>query len=84
VGLRDKGNSIFVIGGGRIGLAVVRDLVSSQLIDAIEVGDVDPSRAENLVRELESRKISVVKVDLTNRRELVAAIMGSKVLINAA
>ncbi len=76
-------NAVFVLGGGRMGLVAARDLAESEDVDQVIVGDVDLSKAEKLARDIGSRKVSVVKADATNHANLVSAISGSKVLINA-
>ncbi len=81
--MREKENTVFVLGGGRTGLTAVKDLVASGLVERVVVGDIETSRAERLAAELGSSKIGVTKVDLTDHQGLVAAIGRSKVLINA-
>ncbi len=76
-------NRVFVLGGGRMGLVAARDLVESNLIDSVVIGDVDLSRAERLAKEIGSRKIEVAKVDATDHQRLVLALRGSSVLVNA-
>jgi lysine 6-dehydrogenase len=82
--LKDRDGTVFVLGGGRIGLTAVRDLVRSGPVERVLVGDIEASRAEKLAAELGSDKLGVTKVDLTKHRDLVAAIKDSRVLINAA
>lgn len=82
--MKGKENSVFVLGGGRIGLTAVRDLVRSKLVERIWVGDIDTKKARRLAAELDSDKIRVAKVDLTNHKHLVAAIRHSGVLINSS
>ncbi len=82
--MKDNEGSVFVLGGGRIGLTAVRDLVASNFPNRIVVGDIDTSKAANLAKELGSGRLDVAKVDLTNHADLVAAIKHSAVLVNAA
>ncbi len=82
--MREKERTVFVLGGGRIGLTAVRDLLSSALVDRVVVGDIETSRADKLKAELRSDRLGVTKVDLTNHRDLVAAIKDFEILINAA
>ncbi len=76
-------NKVFVLGGGRMGLVAARDLVESNLVDSVVIGDVDLSRAEGLAKEIGSRKVEVTKVDATDHRRLVLALKGCSVLVNA-
>ena len=76
-------NTVFVLGGGRTGLVAVRDLIQSNVVDHVIIGDIETSKAEKLAKELGSTKIDVVKVDLSNQKDLVKAIRDSQVLINA-
>ncbi len=66
-----------------MGLVAARDLVESNLIDSVVVGDVDLSRAERLAKEIGSRKVEVTKVDATDHQRLVQALKGCSVLVNA-
>ncbi len=82
--MKQRASTVFVLGGGRIGLTAVRDLVRSGPVERVLVGDIETSRAEKLAAELGSDKLGVTKVDLTKHQDLVAAIKESKVLINAS
>lgn len=62
----------------------MRDLLSSELVERVVVGDIETSRADKLNAELGSDRLGVRKVDLTNRRDLVEAIQDFGILINAA
>jgi lysine 6-dehydrogenase len=81
--LERKANSVFVLGGGRVGLAAVRDLLTSPAVEHIEIGDIDTAKAEAFARGVGSR-VGVRKVDLIDHHELVAAIATSQVVINAS
>ncbi|MGO9644055.1 MAG: saccharopine dehydrogenase family protein [Candidatus Bathyarchaeia archaeon] len=71
------------MGGGRMGLVAVRDLIRSDQIDSVTIGDFDTSRARDLALSIGSDKIRTKKVDATRHEDLVNAIRGSDVLINA-
>src|SRR5208337_5038970 len=77
------GHTVFVLGGGRMGLVAVRDLIRSPQIDSVTIGDFDTSRAQNLAGSMGSDKIRTKKVDATRHEDLVNAIRGNDVLINA-
>ena len=77
------GHTVFVLGGGRMGLVAVRDLIRSPQIDSVTIGDFDTSRAQGLAGSVGSDKIRTKKVDATRHEDLVNAVRGSDVLINA-
>jgi saccharopine dehydrogenase-like NADP-dependent oxidoreductase len=77
------GHTAFVLGGGRMGLVAVRDLIRSDEIDSVTIGDFDTSKAQDLALSIGSDKIRTEKVDATRREDLVNAIRGADVLINA-
>ncbi len=66
-----------------MGLVAARDLAESKLVDRVVIGDMDPSKAEKMVREVGHGKISTVKVDAAKHDDLVKTIRGSSVMINA-
>jgi len=66
-----------------MGLVATRDLVGSELVEKVILGDVETSRAKTLIKELGSDKVGIVNVDATRPENLVNAIRGSNVLINA-
>ncbi len=66
-----------------MGLVAARDLAESKAVDRVVIGDMDPSKAEKMAKETGHGKIGVVKVDATKHDDLLRAIRGSKVLINA-
>lgn len=75
--------TIFVLGAGRTGLAVARDLIESKDVARVTLGDIDTSRAEQFAERTVSDKISVIRIDLTNHENLVNAIKHAAVVINA-
>jgi lysine 6-dehydrogenase len=77
------GHAVFVLGGGRMGLVTVRDLIRSDKIDSVTIGDFDTARAQDLARSIGSGKIRTKKVDATRHEDLINAIRGADVLINA-
>jgi saccharopine dehydrogenase-like NADP-dependent oxidoreductase len=66
-----------------MGLVAVRDLIRSDGIDSVTIGDFDTSRAQDLALSIGSDKIRTKKVDATRHEDLVNAIRGTDVLINA-
>lgn len=61
----------------------VRYLAASSFIDSIMVGDIEIARTEKLLKDLGSTKVKVVRVDVGKRADLVSAIRGCDVVINA-
>jgi saccharopine dehydrogenase-like NADP-dependent oxidoreductase len=76
-------NSVFVLGGGRMGEVVARDLCRSNVVDEVIIGDADISKAEHAKGTIGSTKIKLVKVDATDQAGLAKKIKASRVLINA-
>jgi len=66
-----------------MGIVAAQDLVRTDCIDSVIVGDFDISRAESLAQSIGSDKISTKRVDATRHDNLVDAIRGADVLINA-
>jgi saccharopine dehydrogenase-like NADP-dependent oxidoreductase len=76
-------NSVFILGSGRMGSVAARDLLRSNVVDRILIGDLDIGRAEKLAKELGSRKVAVTQVDASRESDIVRAITGCTVIINA-
>jgi saccharopine dehydrogenase-like NADP-dependent oxidoreductase len=76
-------NSVFILGGGRMGLVAARDLAESAKVEEVIIGDVKPANAQSLARDIGSDKIQVTKVDGKDPSKLKTAIQGSQVLVNA-
>ena len=66
-----------------MGLVAVRDLIRSDKIDSVTVGDFDTARAQDLAHSIGSDKIRTKKVDATRHEDLVNAVRGADVLVNA-
>jgi saccharopine dehydrogenase-like NADP-dependent oxidoreductase len=75
--------TVFVLGAGRTGLVAARDLLDSEEVARVVVGDIDTTRADAFAKNTGSRKVSITRVDLTNHQNLVNTITGSDALINA-
>jgi len=74
-----------VIGGaGGMGQGVARDLIKQAQTSAVTLGDLDPD-PERLTSKLRaSDKISLVKIDVNDHAQMVAAIKAVDVVINCA
>ncbi len=49
-------DTVFVLGAGRMGSAAVRDLIESDVVEHIVVGDLETTKAEKLAAEFGSKK----------------------------
>jgi lysine 6-dehydrogenase len=75
---------ILVLGGaGAMGTVTVRDLAESPDVSKVIVGDVSLERANQLKSLVESEKISVRRVDVSNRVGLVEAMEEANAVANA-
>jgi lysine 6-dehydrogenase len=73
---------IFVLGAGRMGSIVAKDLSSSRSDIELGVGDIDRQRAEALATQNESRE--AFAVDVTNVEKLSEILRGYDVVVNAS
>jgi len=74
-----------VIGGtGGMGQGVARDLIKQEQINGVILGDIniDPDRVQDKLRA--SKKISLVRIDVKDHKNMVAAIKNADVVINCA
>ncbi len=76
---------VLVVGGtGGMGQGVARDLIKQERIEAVTLGDinVDPGRVQEKLKA--SPKVSLVKIDVNDHAEMVAAIKAADVVVNCA
>ena len=74
-----------VIGGtGGMGQGVARDLIKQEQINGVILGDIniDPDRVQDKLRA--SKKISLIRIDVKDHKNMVAAIKNADVVINCA
>jgi len=75
---------ILVLGGaGPMGTVTVRDLAESPDVSKVIVGDVSIERANQLKNLVGSEKVSVRRVDVSNRAGLVEAMKEANAVANA-
>ncbi|MFQ6087079.1 MAG: saccharopine dehydrogenase family protein [Candidatus Bathyarchaeia archaeon] len=75
---------ILALGGaGAMGTVTVRDLTESPDVSTVIVGDVSIERANQLKRLVGSEKLSVRRVDVSNRAGLVEAMKEADAVANA-
>ncbi|MFX1562555.1 MAG: saccharopine dehydrogenase family protein [Promethearchaeota archaeon] len=74
---------ITVLGGcGTVGSVAVRTLVDLNDFSEIVIGDIDLPKADRIVKELGTDRLSAKKVDALNPRSIREAIKGSDVILN--
>ncbi|WP_010097259.1 saccharopine dehydrogenase family protein [Ornithinibacillus scapharcae] len=74
---------IGVLGSGLMGKEAARDLVSSEGVEAIGLADIDIDRAQKVVDQLDSPKLSAHQVNASDEKELAAFMRQYDVIINA-
>ncbi|MCP4142453.1 MAG: hypothetical protein GY755_19620 [Chloroflexi bacterium] len=76
---------IFVLGGaGKMGCISVQSLALDDRVDEVVIADVNMEQAQLVADYLDSPKISIQKVDIKDEENLVKALGGSDVCLNAA
>ncbi|MHA1451029.1 MAG: saccharopine dehydrogenase family protein, partial [Candidatus Hodarchaeales archaeon] len=76
-------SKITVLGGcGAVGTAAVRTLVAVPDFDSIVIADINMDRANELIKEIGSTKLSAVKIDANNPTDIEKAIEGTDVVLN--
>ena len=74
---------ITVLGGcGAVGSVAVKTLVALDEFSEIIIGDIDIDKANKLVKEISSNKVSAIKVDVLNPNSVNEAIKDSDVVLN--
>ena len=76
---------IIVLGGaGKMGCISVQSLALDDRVDEVIIADVNMEQAQLVADYLDSPKISIQKVDIKDEENLVKALEGSDVCLNAA
>ena len=76
---------IIVLGGcGSVGSVAVKTLASMEHFSEIVIGDINIEKADEIVSELGSDKVSAVKIDALDPKRVKSAIAGSDVVLNCA
>ncbi|MDQ3748067.1 MAG: saccharopine dehydrogenase NADP-binding domain-containing protein, partial [Acidobacteriota bacterium] len=74
---------IFVLGAGRMGHGAVFDLAhNSPEVEAVTVADADFTKAEGIVKRIESPKVSAAELDVSDYDEAIAAMRGHDAAIS--
>ncbi|MBL7183084.1 MAG: saccharopine dehydrogenase NADP-binding domain-containing protein [Anaerolineae bacterium] len=75
---------IIVLGGaGKMGCIAVQDLAGDRRVDKVIIADQDVAQARTVAGIINSSKVSIEPVDLTNHDALVAALRGTDACLNA-
>ncbi|WP_368652734.1 saccharopine dehydrogenase family protein [Ornithinibacillus sp. 4-3] len=72
-----------VLGSGLMGKETARDLVSSEGVTAVGLADIELSRAQSVVDQLNSSKLTAYQVDASNTEELANYMKQFDVIVNA-
>ncbi|MBC5636178.1 saccharopine dehydrogenase NADP-binding domain-containing protein [Ornithinibacillus sp. BX22] len=72
-----------VLGSGLMGKEAARDLAASEQVTAIGLADIDLARAQHVVNQLNSPKLTAFQVDASNETELAQFMRQYDVIINA-
>ena len=72
-----------VLGGGLTGRCAVRDLIESQGVTEVVVGDIDTQRLENFVTDLKTNKVKAETVDVRNHEATARILKDADVVLNA-
>jgi len=72
-----------VLGGcGAQALPAVEDLIASEDISQVTIGDIDKEKADQLAAKLKSPKLSTLKVDVNDHPGLVDCVKGADIVLN--
>lgn len=75
---------IVVLGGaGMMGCIAVKDLAQSEDVDEVVIADLSLERTAELQEAIASPKVSVVQVDVTDDKGLIAVLRGADCVLNA-
>src|SRR4051812_42573792 len=73
-----------VLGAGRMGYAVVYDLLQNPDVSHVAVVDADERRLANLQKQLPDKRVAAVKADVSDHEELSYLISGCDVVLSCA
>ncbi len=76
---------ITIIGGcGEVGRVAVKSLAALEYFSEVVIGDINIEKADRLVEEIGSKKVSAVRVDALDPESVKKAVKGSDVVLNTA
>ncbi len=70
-------------GGGRMGSIAAQDLAANPLVDQVVIADISREAAQTVADLINSPKVSVLAIDLTDHAALVQALAGADACVNA-
>ncbi len=74
---------VIVLGGcGAVGSIAVKTLAAQEMFSEVMIGDMNMTRAEELVSELGMEKVSAIKVDAMDPDSIKSAIKGKDIVLN--
>jgi len=74
---------VIVLGGcGAVGSVAVKTLVDSDVFSEVVIGDFNIEKANELISQLGSKKLSAIKVDASDENGIKDAIRGSDLVVN--
>ena len=75
---------IVVLGGaGKMGCIAVQDLAGDRRVEKVIIADQDIAQARTVAEHIDSPKVSIQQVDVTNRDALVGTLKGADACVNA-
>jgi saccharopine dehydrogenase-like NADP-dependent oxidoreductase len=72
---------VLVLGVGKQGSVLVRDLIESDEVSEVVAGDIDIERLKQCVDKLESEKVRAEQIDVTDHAKLVKLMRGASMLL---
>ncbi|HXG84458.1 MAG TPA: saccharopine dehydrogenase C-terminal domain-containing protein [Pyrinomonadaceae bacterium] len=74
---------ILVIGGGRMGFGAVFDLIyNSPAVEAVTVADYDSAKIEKIAAQIDSPKLRIKQIDVSNYTDVIAVMRGHHAAIS--
>lgn len=75
---------VLLIGSGAVGAVVARHLTDEPGADSVRIGDIDPKQAKEVAARTRSPKAQPLTLDAGNEQEVVKAMKGADLVINAS
>jgi len=75
---------ILLLGVGAVGTVTATHLVKSPDVSEVVLGDIASDRAKQLANRLKSKKVSPIRVDAGDRKDLINSMKNIDVVINSA
>jgi len=76
-------SQVIVLGGcGAVGSVAVKTLAAQDMFSSVVIGDMNMDRARDIIAELDSDKVSAVRLNADDPESIRSAIAGSDVVLN--